>query len=164
MLLITAPDDIDYRYNKSTTVFLGGSIANGEVEDWQKETIEKFRGYSNEHLTIFNPRRDDYDTSTIQTTENEYLVKQINWELDALEEADYVLIYFHPNTYAPISLLELGLHADSICKVVVCCPDDFYRQANVEIVCERYRVAFHKDLDAAIREIKSYIDDDQSLD
>lgn len=164
MLIIKAPEDIDYRYIKSTTIFLGGSIANGEVEDWQAEVTEKFRVYTNEQLTIFNPRRDDYDTSTIQTTENAYLVKQINWELDALEEADYVLMYFHPDTYAPISLMELGLFADNVCKVVVCCPDDFYRQANVEVVCERFRVPFYKTLDEAIAEIRSYIDYDHDID
>jgi hypothetical protein len=45
-----------------------------------------------------------------------------------------------PDTKAPISLLELGLFARSD-RVVVGCPDGFWRRGNVEIVCQRYGCA-----------------------
>ena len=49
--------------------------------------------------------------------------QQVNWELDALEVADWIVVYFDPDTQSPISMLELGLHAKSD-KVIVCCPMD----------------------------------------
>ena len=36
-------------------------------------------------------------------------------------------------------MLELGLFANSG-KLIVCCPDGFWRKGNVDIVCERYRI------------------------
>jgi hypothetical protein len=111
-------------------------------------------------LTVFNPRRDNFDTGLKQTIDEPKLKEQIEWELAAMEESDYILMYFHPETKAPITLLELGLHADSICKVVVCCPDGYWRQGNVEIVCRKYNVPFYKDLDEAVKEIRGYVDYD----
>ena len=40
---------------------------------------------------------------------------------------------------SPISLLEFGLHARSG-KMVVFCPEGFWRKGNVDIVCERYGI------------------------
>jgi hypothetical protein len=46
-------------------------------------------------------------------------------------------MYFSPETKSPISLLELGLYANSG-KLVVYCPEGFWRKGNVDIVCEKY--------------------------
>jgi hypothetical protein len=46
---------------------------------------------------------------------------------------------FLPDTKSPISLLELGLYASSG-KMLVCCPEGFWRKGNVDIVCEKYNV------------------------
>ena len=163
MRIIKAPDDIMQRDVGSTTVFLAGSIAMGDCEDWQAETTQKLDEYGDCELTIFNPRRDNFDKDLKQTIDEPVLKEQIEWELNAMEEANYILMYFHPDTLAPITMMELGLHADEICKLVVCCPDGFWRQANVEIVCKRYGVPFYKDLDDAIDEIKLYIDTDNGI-
>ena len=53
--------------------------------------------------------------------------------------ASVIGMYFAPATKAPITLLELGLSARSG-KLVVCCPDGFWRKGNVEAVCTRYGV------------------------
>jgi len=58
-------------------------------------------------------------------------------------------MYFDPNTKSPISLLELGLHANSG-KMIVCCPKGFWRKGNVDIVCERYDVPVVCDIDSLI--------------
>jgi hypothetical protein len=63
-------------------------------------------------------------------------------------------MYFDPNTKSPISLLELGLFASSK-KLIVCCPDGFWRKGNVRIVCELYNIPLFNDYDqwmAAIQE------------
>jgi hypothetical protein len=44
---------------------------------------------------------------------------------------------FDPKGMAPITLLELGLFAQSDKKIVVCCPDGYWRKGNVDILCSR---------------------------
>lgn len=97
---------------------------------------------------IFNPRRDDFEPNAEQKKENKYFHDQVSWELNALEVAETILMYFAPDTKAPITLLELGLFADSK-KLIVCCPKDFWRRGNVEIICERYNINLHNGLESA---------------
>ena len=40
---------------------------------------------------------------------------------------------------SPITLLELGIHSKEN-KLIVFCPDSFYRFDNVKVTCERYDV------------------------
>jgi len=65
-------------------------------------------------------------------------------------------MYFDKNTKSPITLLELGLFARSG-KLVVCCPDGFWRKGNVAIVCERYRVQQVDSLEQLIHKVKKKI-------
>jgi hypothetical protein len=58
-------------------------------------------------------------------------------------------MYFAPATKAPITLLELGLAAGSG-KLVVCCPEGFWRKGNVEVVCARYDIPLVADLEAML--------------
>lgn len=123
-------------FRKETFVFLGGSIEMGNAEKWQSRLISEF---SDCDITFLNPRRDDFDRSMVQRMENNQFMEQVSWELDALDFSDLIIFYFDPNTKAPITLLELGLHAKSR-KVIVCCPDKFWRRGNVEIICGRYDI------------------------
>ena len=119
-------------------VFLAGSIEMGSAEPWQEQVVKRF----NENVVFYNPRRDDWDSSW--THDSPEFNEQVNWELDFLENTDIILMYFDPNTKSPISLLELGLFARQG-KLIVCCPDGFWRQGNVRIVCERFRIPFFTD-------------------
>jgi hypothetical protein len=65
-------------------------------------------------------------------------------------------MYFHPETKAPISLLELGLHAASG-KIIVVCPDGFWRKGNVEIVCTRYNIPMFNSLEDGMGALESKI-------
>jgi len=76
--------------------------------------------------------------------------------LDAQERATLILMYFAPTTKAPITLLELGLGARSG-KLIVCCPEGYWRRGNVEIVCARYGIPMAKDLEALIQAAKEKI-------
>ncbi len=53
--------------------------------------------------------------------------------------ADLIVMYFDKNTMSPISLLELGLFARSG-KLIVYCPEEFWRSGNVDIVCLKYGI------------------------
>ena len=56
-----------------------------------------------------------------------------------LDKADIIIFYFDPDTDAPITLLEFGKFCSSG-KIVVCCPDGFWRKGNVDVVCQRNNV------------------------
>jgi hypothetical protein len=121
---------------ESPIIFLAGSIEQGAAEDWQATL-----GVACEDLGVvfLNPRRDSWDDSWEQRRDNPHFRGQVEWELDGLDRASLIIFYFAPNTRSPVTLLELGLHAASG-KVVVCCPDGFWRKGNVDITCERYGV------------------------
>jgi hypothetical protein len=60
------------------------------------------------------------------------------------EIADIVVVYFHPATKAPISLLELGLSAKTG-KAIVFCPEGYWKRGNVQIVCKRFDIESAED-------------------
>lgn len=138
--------------DKSIKIFLAGSIEMGKAEDWQAAIPELFK--DRDDLTFFNPRRDDWDSSWEQKESNPEFNYQVNWELDHLDKADIIFMYFSPETKSPISLLELGLYAN-LEKMIVCCPDDFYRKGNVDIVCSRFNIPVYNTLEAAIGRLRS---------
>lgn len=117
-------------------VFLAGSIAMGLAEEWQAEIGNKLAELG---IMVLNPRRTNWDASWVQHIENDLFREQVEWELQGLEQSDWIIFYFAPDTQAPVTLLELGLWARSG-KCVVCCPDGFWRKGNVDIVCARYQV------------------------
>lgn len=118
-------------------IFLAGSIEMGKAENWQEKMQSELE--KQPHVCVFNPRRDDWDSSWKQEITNPQFNQQVSWELNALESADLILFYFSPETQSPVTLLELGLFARSG-KVVVCCPDGFWRKGNIDIVCQKYGV------------------------
>ena len=130
------------------SVFLAGSIEMGKAIDWQKQLSSELT-----NCIIYNPRRDDWNSSWEQSISNAYFCQQVYWELNALDKADIIALYFVPGTQSPISLLELGLFANSE-KLIVCCPDGFWRKGNVDIVCHRYGIATCKDLEELTNTIK----------
>jgi hypothetical protein len=126
-----------------TTVFLAGTIDNGDSEDWQQTVAGKLAGRDRRYL-LYNPRQEDWHPE--REGEMEY---QVNWELEHMEKADHILMVFLPGSQSPITLLELGLHARSGKLLVVCTPG-FYRYDNVRITCERYGVPVFDSLDDAV--------------
>lgn len=137
------PHNIAKRNSTQPHVFLGGSIEMGNAEDWQTGMGEFF---TNEKWGVFNPRRLDWDSSWEQKFTDPNFSQQVNWELNALDMADLILLYFVPNTKSPISLLELGLYADSK-KIYVVCPNGFWRKGNVDIVCNRKNIPLFETLE-----------------
>lgn len=128
------------------SVFLAGSIEMGLAEPWQALLEHALMALD---VVILNPRRDAWDATWEQSIGNAQFREQVEWELDAQEQADILAMYFAPATRAPITLLELGLAARSG-KLVVCCPDGYWRKGNIEVVCARYRIPLVEDLDALI--------------
>lgn len=145
--------DIHHKHSnvaKRKNVFLAGSIEMGSAEEWQKE-IENQLDDINVH--IYNPRRDDWDSSWEQKITNKQFTEQVDWELRALDHCDIIFMYLSPDTMSPISLMELGMHLKSG-KLMVCCPDGFKRKGNVEIVCAKYDIPTYDTLEKAIAGLK----------
>jgi len=122
----------------------------GAAEDWQARVV---RELADTKITVFNPRRDDWDSSWVQSIDNKQFNEQVRWELDHLERADLIVMYFSPGTQSPITLLELGLFAQGA-AMIVCCPEGFWRKGNVDIVCKYYSIAQVDTLDEMIHRIK----------
>lgn len=145
-MIIRSPEPILNRpYDNS--VFLAGSIEMGKAEHWQARATQLLY---NRGWTVFDPRREDWDSSWVQSKDNPDFRYQVEWELRALDAANVILFYFQPGTMSPISLLELGLHAKRDSLVMVVCPDGFWRKGNVDIVCEKYDIPMFGTVDEAI--------------
>jgi hypothetical protein len=151
-MIFKAPENISKRDFHFKSVFLAGSIEMGKAIDWQTEMSDFFH---KKNWNIFNPRRDDWDSSWEQNYLNPQFSQQVNWELHALDVADLIIMYFDPSTKSPISLLELGLYANSG-KLRVVCPDDFWRKGNVEIVCNKYDIPFYDTLEVLKLDLAEY--------
>jgi Nucleoside 2-deoxyribosyltransferase like len=134
------------------SVFLGGSIEMGKAEDWQAIIAEQLDGF-----VIYNPRRENWNPDWKQEITNPPFKEQVDWELDALDKADTIIMYFSPGTYSPISLLELGLYAHSN-KLLVVCPEGFWRKGNVDIVCQRYGIQQFTTIDEVCQLLNKKID------
>jgi hypothetical protein len=132
------------------SVFLAGTIDNNQSYDWQSDMSEFFltKGFN-----VFNPRRDDWDSTWKAVHENPNFVQQVKWERTGLKYADLILMYFAGNSMSPISLLEFGRYLDSG-KMAVVCDENFYRKGNVHIECEESNVPLFTNFD----DYKNYID------
>lgn len=134
----------------NTSIFLAGSIEMGSAENWQGKIEDILNNHIIEReITILNPRRDDWDSSWKQEQTNIQFNNQVNWEMNMLNNSTIIFMYLSPETKSPISLMELGLHAQSG-KMIVCCPNGFWRKGNVDIVCTRYNIPLFNDFYEAV--------------
>lgn len=152
--IVKAPN-YDYD-NDQLSIFLAGSIDMGKAVNWQERVELALKGYDD--ITIYNPRRDDWDASWVQDITNPEFKEQVTWELEHLEKADLIVYYFDPAGAAPITLLELGLFGPSASDVIVCCPEGYWRRGNVQIVCERYGIELVDNIDVFIDRIFKWVD------
>jgi hypothetical protein len=138
------------------SVFLAGSIEMGRAESWQVRCEEALGDLD---IVILNPRRDEWDDSWVQSITNPQFREQVEWELDAQERASLIAMYFAADTKAPITLLELGLFARSD-KVIVCCPEGYWRKGNIEIVCARFAIPLVTELPEMIEHVRRRLSSD----
>ncbi|KAI1435434.1 hypothetical protein GGR50DRAFT_320271 [Xylaria sp. CBS 124048] len=124
------------------SVFLAGTTNRTDDGDWREKLRELL---ADQPLTIYNPVRLDWDSTWREDISFEPYRAQVEWELDMQEIADVMVVYFHPATQAPISLLELGLCARTG-KVIVVCPEGYWKRGNVQIVCRRYGIQMVEDV------------------
>lgn len=147
------PMNIAKRNTKMSSIFLAGTIDMGNSVDWQENTLQLINSFRPMRYNIFNPRRKDWDSSWEQKYENPQFYQQVQWEMNAIKEADYVLVYFASGSQSPITLLELGILTATPKKVVVVCEDGFWRKGNVEIVCDLYGIPMYETIKDWVKEL-----------
>ena len=137
----------DKENDERLSIFLAGTIDNGDSENWQEQVIENFK--FNSKVKFYNPRRKQWDPCP----DDSELIYQIHWEQEYLDKADLIIMSISDDSKSPISLLELGLYAKDQ-KMVVFCNDKFYRYMNVKLTCEKYNIPLYKN---SIEEITNFI-------
>lgn len=148
MIHIQPPNDFK-KFLKKPSVFLAGSIEMGKAELWQTEFVSKMMGHD---VLVLNPRRDDWRSEWAPVMENPDFYAQVEWELDGIKACDVLAMYFAPGTNAPITLMEFGICAATAPqKMIVCCPEGFYRKGNVDIACARYGIEQVADFNSLIQ-------------
>lgn len=147
MDIITANQEL--MVNQDLSVFLAGSVQSNVEIAWRDTLIKKMKGYK---VTLLDPRTDKYGSNHDSTA----FKNQVNWELEALEQVDIIIMYLDEASKSPISLLELGLYAQSG-KLIVCCSDGFWKKGNVQMVCDRYGVHQVEHVDDLVNEIQNRI-------
>ncbi|KAI0004678.1 hypothetical protein F4779DRAFT_599667 [Xylariaceae sp. FL0662B] len=133
--IIYAPSEEPVSGVKS--IFLAGTTSKVDTADW-RETLSA--SLSEFPVTIFNPYRADWDSTWREDIDFAPYREQVLWELDKQAKADLVVVYFHPATQAPVSLLEFGLSAQFPGKVVAVCPEGYWKRGNVQIVGQKFGI------------------------
>jgi hypothetical protein len=155
-----APENYSYFMDGGEQVlFLAGTIDMGDSVDWQEDVANQLNDVDD--LVILNPRRDNWDNSWEQSKDHPQFNEQVTWELEGLRRSDIVFFNFLPSSKSPITMMELGymlgwndfVHRD----IVVCCPKEFYRKGNVDIICDMHYVKVYEEYQEAVRVLRKRI-------
>ena len=152
MTTVFTPESPFKNRDGTPSVFLAGTIEMGNSIDWQALAIEDL---ANQPVTIFNPRR------VLAPVEEAEIDRQINWELDRLQEADIIFMFLAAGTISPISLLELGIYLNSGKPLIVVCEPGYTRRQNVLVTMKRFqhepKIHLFDDLYHGLSMVKNYI-------
>lgn len=156
MNLCKAPNEIRTILPPRMSVFLAGSIEMGKAILWQQKVAQELSDIDN--IIVYDPRRDDWDSTWIQDpSPGTQFNTQVEWELDKISKSDVIAFYFDPATQSPITLLELGHCLGSGKRVVVCCPDGYFRKGNVVITCRKHGVRVLNDIDNLVADLRTHL-------
>ncbi|KKY31937.1 hypothetical protein UCDDA912_g08069 [Diaporthe ampelina] len=135
--IITPSDPEQQPIYPTRSIFLAGPTEISWREDFIAALRQRLTATS---LTIFDPFQPRWDSTWREDVdEDPRFAAQVGWELAAQDRATAVAVFFHADSRAPVSLLELGLCARSG-KAVVGCEPGYWKRGNVQAVCRRYGV------------------------
>lgn len=154
MIIITPEEVINKEANKigAKSVFLAGTIDNGNSFNWQDKTITELIKLGIKDLEVYNPRRKHWNDNPSK----EDMEYQIKWEQNHLDKADIIAMVLLDDSKSPISLLEMGLYANTD-KLIVFCTPNFYRWDNVRLTCEKYHIELIQDTHPLVIANKLYL-------
>jgi hypothetical protein len=145
-MLYTSDFSLDAIRTDKKLLFLAGSIDLELPGNWRKSLADQLAN----HFDFFDPTVTDHKTLTTAEWE-----EHIHWELAAMEKADLILMNLLPSAKSPISLVELGLHSTGS-KLIVVCPDSFYKKHYLTILCHRYSTPLFDTTKEAVEHVEKY--------
>jgi len=135
--------------------------------------VEKLKDYN---VTIYNPRRNNFDINNPKVSE-----EQIKWEHKYLHDSNIIVFYFAQETLCPITLFELGaalernIYTTYKQDIIVYCEPEYSRKFDVELqtklamknarelsegfwTTDDYFVSLHVNYDDFVDELKAIVD------
>jgi hypothetical protein len=136
------------------SLFLAGGISS--CPNWQEEVA---KALSKIELTIFNPRRKNFDVLNPAETE-----AQIEWEYHRLRQADYIIFHFSAATLNPITLFEYGAALEREQKLFVNVHPDYQRKTDIEIQTrlKRPEIVLTYSIEDLVKQFKTYMNENQT--
>lgn len=146
--IIIAPSEDKPQYQHR--IFLAGGITG--CPDWQSEFIRRF---GNAPLTMFNPRRPNWDMKD-PTCSAEV---QIEWEYKRFQEATMLIFWFPKETLCPIVLFELGAYLKTSKALWIGVHPEYQRRIDVEIQSKLFRPTrdMHYNITDLIKKVGAYV-------
>ena len=146
-MIVQAP--LEYFKRDKISVFLAGTIDNGESIDWQaslsNEIQEEFP-----KVNIYNPRRADWDKDATVPD----LIEQIRWEQKYLNQCSILFFNILANSVSPVTLLELGQALGRGKEVVIACSSDYFRYWNVRATALEHDRIVYTSYEQAVKLLK----------
>ncbi|MFK7786732.1 MAG: nucleoside 2-deoxyribosyltransferase domain-containing protein [Crocinitomicaceae bacterium] len=136
-MVFTSRNNTSQLAQNRTCIFLAGSMAQESSSNWRKTVVNQF----GDTYHFFVPTHPNHD----QTGDDE-MKTHIEWELNGLAKADFILLNFLADARSPISMVEMGMYIQSG-KLIVVCPKNFYKRRYVETLCEKYTTPLFNHLD-----------------
>ncbi|KAF2033770.1 hypothetical protein EK21DRAFT_30374, partial [Setomelanomma holmii] len=140
------------KYNEYS-VFTAGSIEMGAAVQWQERLVTHVCDLP---ITVCNPRRGTWDPNVDVKSSDPDFRDQVEWELEALQEATVICFFFDQDTLSPVTMLELGLQAKSR-KVIMCCGEKFWRSGNVDMVCNLYNIPWVRTFEQLVPAVRAFL-------
>lgn len=143
MNYVEAPFDYEISISENT-VFLGGSITG--AKDWQKNLFDHIVKNVKRPVTVFNPRRKNFDINIQSESEI-----QISWERKYLNLSNTLVFYFAEETLGPITLFELGgalernLRMAHPQNILVYCEPEYKRKFDVQYQIKLVQEAYYSE-------------------
>lgn len=150
-MIICTPDTELIFSNNLRSVFLAGTIDNGNSFDWQSVVIQRLQ---NLDCIIYNPRKASWNSALNATNPSETLRRQVDWEQTCIFAASEVFFNFEAGSVSPISLLEYGQCFATSKSTIVRCPTGYFRYGNIKIMQDSIQEPTFTDLDKAIQFLK----------
>jgi len=139
-MLIEMKSPQNFDLGKFPKIFFGGSIEQDKAIDWQNNLLHYITNLDCDAI-VLNPRRDNWDSNLDHdVTVGSAFFNQVTWELEAIETSDIIVFYFDKNTISPVTLMELGLCLGKYetKTILIYCPKEYFRYANVKITSNRF--------------------------
>ena len=148
---VVTPNTLVWPKYIGNSVFLAGTIDNGNSFDWQQEVINQLQDID---CVVFNPRTTTWDSTINPIEVSEALRTQVRWEQRAMASATEVFFNFESDSVSAISLLEYGECYGENRSTIVRCSAKYFRFGNIKIMQDLIQEPTFTDFNKAVKFLK----------